>query len=373
MQMGLLCCSIIYIAGLPIYLSLFPEELHGVIFWTELPVVMLPLWLLTFSYFYEVPLLSEVRSWLAAYVYLAAGICHAVFNTLNHKYGTPMVGDILPMIFLFGCLFCGLNTKQAGITSGIIFLSIVSATLWADYAWPIVVNQFAQWLFFIAVILFTNYQSQIMLRKVYDYQKELKNKSSTDSLTGLLNRSALDEHFAVLRRQSVRENKAFCLLIIDLDYFKELNDGHGHLEGDQALVTIANILQSSARRPLDCACRWGGDEFIIIFYDVVYEDISEMCRLIKERLQYSAINNPMSEFNGHQTITIGGILGKLGHLTDREIINLADLALYEAKQEGRNTHLIHTYNTSDRNKLNNAKTENNLADSTSSASESNCR
>lgn len=143
-QVGLLCCSIIYIAGLPMYLSLFPEELHEVIIWIELPIIMIPMWLLTLSYFYEVPLLSNVRSWLAGYVYLAAGICHAIFNTLNHKYGTPMVGDILPGIFLFGCLFCGLNTKQAGIVSGILFVSIVTATLWSDYAWPIMINQFSQ-------------------------------------------------------------------------------------------------------------------------------------------------------------------------------------------------------------------------------------
>lgn len=342
-QFGLFFCSINYLAGLPIYLLLFPNELHVVIFIIELPLIMLPMWLLTFSYFFELPFLLKIRTWLAGYVYLALGVCHAVFNTLNFKYGTPMVGDILPMIFLFGCLFCGLNTKQAAIVSGLLFILIVTATLWAEYTWPVMMNQFTQWLFFIIVMLFVNSQSHSMLRKLYDYQQELKTKSSTDSLTKMLNRSALEEHISMVRRQSARDDKVFCLLVIDLDNFKDLNDTHGHLTGDKALTTVADILKSCTRRPLDCACRWGGDEFIVILYDIDYQNVSNICQLIKKKLRCASVDNPASTFNNHQTVTIGGALGKLGDDSNDKIISLADQALFQAKREGKNTYAIYEY------------------------------
>ncbi len=143
--------------------------------------------------------------------------------------------------------------------------------------------------------------------------------SQTDSLTGLYNRGGYDLrlHEAVLRCQ--RQREPLCLLLFDLDKFKEINDTLGHQAGDEFLKRMANALRASIREHVDHACRMGGDEFAI----VLFSDLT-----IAKRVADKVIGL----MDGKVSI---GIAQLQGTDTAESLIGRADSVLYEAKHRGR--------------------------------------
>ncbi|MBX9703789.1 MAG: diguanylate cyclase, partial [Silvanigrellaceae bacterium] len=110
--------------------------------------------------------------------------------------------------------------------------------------------------------------SQIMAEQIalsffnIQLQEELKNQSAHDSLTGLYNRRFFEEYIKKEFYKSERDPRTFALLLIDIDFFKKINDSHGHLIGDHVLKAIANELFKNCRKS-DLVCRWGGEEFLL--------------------------------------------------------------------------------------------------------------
>jgi len=161
------------------------------------------------------------------------------------------------------------------------------------------------------------------------YTKELENLSETDPLTGLYNRLKLDNVFIKTIEHSQRYENNFSILMMDLDKFKNINDSHGHLVGDQILKKIAAILRENAR-VTDTVGRWGGEEFLIIFPETVMKDainIAEKIRAIIENYAFDVIGSMTCSF---------GVTTYHAKDTIESMIYRADLALYKAKEKGRN-------------------------------------
>ncbi len=160
-------------------------------------------------------------------------------------------------------------------------------------------------------------------------KKRIEHISITDSLTGLFNRRKVDEVLASEVARFDRYQTPFSVLIFDIDYFKKVNDEHGHLVGDAVLVLVSQILQANSRLT-DCISRWGGEEFLIItsgmgVYDAV--QYGEKLRKTVEEHQFSDVG----------TITIScGVAEYSKSVTSSELVSLADNALYNAKNSGRN-------------------------------------
>lgn len=164
------------------------------------------------------------------------------------------------------------------------------------------------------------------------YQARIAALATTDQLTELLNRRGFD----LLANQAIQEARRnpspLCALLLDLDNFKDLNDSHGHLAGDEVLRGFANKLRDNLRQS-DIICRWGGEEFILLLKDTS----PEQARLLAEKIRQQTAQNNFS-YQGaslHITTSIG--LAEL-HPDDSlsELLARADRALYRAKQSGRN-------------------------------------
>jgi two-component system cell cycle response regulator len=173
---------------------------------------------------------------------------------------------------------------------------------------------------------------QERLRSSYEFSISM---ALTDSLTGLYNRRYLEVHMQKLLQKNQDAHKTLCVLILDIDHFKQVNDTHGHIVGDEMLKTFASRLNDNVRG-FDLVARLGGEEFIIVLPNTRRNTALH----IAERLRRSIADKPIacSAEEGELTITtsIGGAIIEPGVYDVQDVIARADKALYEAKDSGRN-------------------------------------
>jgi two-component system cell cycle response regulator len=157
----------------------------------------------------------------------------------------------------------------------------------------------------------------------------------TDALTGLFNRRYMESHLGTLLEQAASRGKPLSTLVLDIDYFKSINDTHGHEAGDDVLRDFALRIKRSIRG-IDLACRYGGEEFVI----VMPETDMAVAAMVAERLRRRIAAEPFAIAQGsrHITVTISiGIAGLRGHEDNAaSLLKRADQALYRAKRDGRN-------------------------------------
>ena len=157
----------------------------------------------------------------------------------------------------------------------------------------------------------------------------------TDQLTGLHNRRYMSRHLDTLISSAHKSGKPVAFLIMDIDYFKSVNDTYGHDIGDEVLREFASRISANVRG-IDLACRYGGEEFVVVMPDT---DVAFACT-VAERLRQSVEANPfaISRAPGKLNITISiGIAGSEGNSDSADaLLHRADQALYRAKREGRN-------------------------------------
>ncbi|HSX71235.1 MAG TPA: diguanylate cyclase [Pseudomonas sp.] len=164
------------------------------------------------------------------------------------------------------------------------------------------------------------------------YQRRIAALATTDVLTGLPNRRGFDLLAAQALQEAIREQSPLSALLIDLDHFKNLNDTHGHLAGDQVLRGFARALQSNLRQS-DIICRWGGEEFILLLKGTGSSTARQLAEKIREQTEQEVFL-----FNGvNLRITTSiGVTELQGDENMDRLIARADRALYRAKQSGRN-------------------------------------
>lgn len=165
---------------------------------------------------------------------------------------------------------------------------------------------------------------------------ELEVLSRTDALTGVANRRRFDEQLATEWDRSLRARQPLSMVIIDIDYFKALNDGSGHGPADRSLVSVANELSRAARRPGDLTARYGGDEFILLLAETGPEGAMAVARSVQEAIHRLDIPNPGSPVSPKLTVSQGVATAwpsKKGAFSS--LLLAADRALYRAKEAGR--------------------------------------
>ncbi|NKK66219.1 PleD family two-component system response regulator [Rhizobium leguminosarum] len=157
----------------------------------------------------------------------------------------------------------------------------------------------------------------------------------TDPLTGLYNRRYLDNHLNVLFNRSMARGRPLSVLITDIDRFKHVNDTYGHDGGDEVLREFSNRVRSTIRGA-DLACRYGGEEFVVVMPDTS----PEIAAAVAERLRAAIENAPFMLKHSGEALNVTasfGIASRIASvLTPDQLMKQADLALYEAKNTGRN-------------------------------------
>jgi two-component system cell cycle response regulator len=157
----------------------------------------------------------------------------------------------------------------------------------------------------------------------------------TDGLTGLYNRRYMENHLSTLVDQSASRGKPIAVLVLDIDYFKSVNDTHGHDAGDDVLREFALRVRKCIRN-IDLACRYGGEEFVL----VMPETDKAVATMVAERLRRRIASEPFAIQQGAKnlevTISIGIAASTGATDTAAAILKRADQALYQAKRDGRN-------------------------------------
>lgn len=163
---------------------------------------------------------------------------------------------------------------------------------------------------------------------------ELLQLSRQDALTGLANRRVVDERLQSEFLRSQRHHQPFVLVMVDIDYFKRINDSYGHAVGDQVLQQVAQLLRDSVRES-DLVGRFGGEEFILLLPSTGREDGAKLAEKIRQRLEAMSV-----EVVGHITASFG-VAQYSSDVDDvHELLRQADSMLYAAKAGGRNRVVI---------------------------------
>jgi diguanylate cyclase (GGDEF)-like protein len=172
----------------------------------------------------------------------------------------------------------------------------------------------------------------ITVRPLKSYYEVIRAQATSDSLTGCLNRHSIE---CILMREYekfVADKIPVSLLLADIDHFKRINDTYGHSAGDSVLKGLSALLRQLLRRS-DVLCRWGGEEFLILLRGTVLKEAYQ----IAERIRQAVESYVFQPFRGAGFVTVS--IGGCGLPPDRDIeglIEMADSALYKAKDNGRN-------------------------------------
>jgi diguanylate cyclase (GGDEF)-like protein len=167
--------------------------------------------------------------------------------------------------------------------------------------------------------------------------QKLVTLSITDGLTGLVNRRRFDEVLASEYARSRRTGQPLALVMLDVDYFKKYNDRYGHQAGDDCLKAVANQLKAqAARRACDLVARYGGEEFTIILADTDLSTAQGIAERVRQAIEATEVPHEMSSF-GKVTVSVGlAVMASDCNMDAEGLLHAADLALYQAKHEGRN-------------------------------------
>ena len=303
------------------------------------PVDVLPFMLAL--HLFIIPLVLLFISYLAykkkSCVYIAPLVMLApIFATVGNisivsqlEYpATYLTADYLTIFWVF--TVSGLRLLHATLSAVIIF----SISVFGIYIFsPLEINLFIMHIFWMVASFSFGFVGAYLLEKsnkdTFLTHEELLIMSTTDCLTGLQNRSKLNELLIEKIERFKRYSSQFAVAIIDIDFFKDVNDTYGHQVGDQVLVEMADVIRKEIRFT-DDLIRFGGEEFILIYEEVSLDeavDIAQNLRLKVESHNFGVVKK--------KTISIGLTLCNEDD-NIMSIIKRADEALYKAKGSGRN-------------------------------------
>jgi diguanylate cyclase (GGDEF)-like protein len=171
-------------------------------------------------------------------------------------------------------------------------------------------------------------------------RETLREQSARDQLTGLFNRRYMEESLDRELMRASRQGYSLGLLMMDLDHFKDLNDGFGHAAGDRVLRAVGDFLESSVRGD-DVACRFGGEEFVVILPRASLDDTRRRAEALRKGMKGLRLE-PSEPSLPSVTISIGVSCSSDHGETGKQLIYAADVALYRAKAGGRDQVVVAT-------------------------------
>lgn len=186
-------------------------------------------------------------------------------------------------------------------------------------------------------------------RKLGELQSELQKSNAElqkltcqDGLTGIANRRRFDDFIRKECLRSAREGTPISLVLIDIDYFKLYNDNYGHLKGDDCLQKVAETLERAVQRPADIVARYGGEEFAVVLPNTNAHGAVKIADSLRHAIESLELPHVYSPLCNIVTISMG-IACKVASekASPADLIEMADEALYEAKNAGRNQSKVH--------------------------------
>ena len=301
-------------------------------------------------YAYLSRIVSNIKLWgRLYYAMLAEVVIHSCLSTLfvgwNFGFMFYLV-TLIPVSFYLAFSIKSLKRKLVYpfVTSGIVFVAymVIRGITYAIeplagtmrlapeiflYYMSLIIGLGATFLFSALFAIEVN----SMQLKMESEQERLEDEASYDPLTHFLNRRSMDERLNHTHRNAIINDVPYSLIMADIDHFKIVNDTYGHDCGDFVLQNISKIISAQIRAK-DSACRWGGEEFLILV-----NDAPEIAVEVANRIR-AAIEDFEFYYEGksiHVTITLG-VSGYYSSAKVKTLIEIADKRLYKGKENGRN-------------------------------------
>ncbi|MDB4838062.1 GGDEF domain-containing protein [Marinomonas sp.] len=237
-------------------------------------------------------------------------------------------------------LLASINPKldnKKSVLIGCIFIIIFAMLKWSfkneSYEHPS--HELVDWLYFVnvlssgVVVILT----VLIIRKTYDRQQNnLLEIAIKDELTGLYNRRYINNYFEKSSTNLSVEKEPYCIVIGDVDHFKRINDSWGHDVGDKVLISISHCLQPFLRSS-DIACRWGGEEFLILLNNTTEKKAVALIDNLRKEISETILIDLDTSYRVTMSF---GVIESSNRDVYENLIKAADNNLYKAKESGRN-------------------------------------
>lgn len=277
------------------------------------------------------------RQWLDLLQVAGFGLGLAVLIGLGRQQAVSFPYEPMMLMVIYGYFLTGLLFWQA---------ALCGLLTWACYTLLIYNHVPSGRAFYEAYYLFVMnllgclglYFVERRHRQAFLLENQLRLQAVTDGLTKLMNRGAFRSHLEAIWQMAAREGKRVGLVLMDLDHFKAVNDECGHLAGDEALVRVGAALREQIKRPLDAAGRFGGDEFVAVWFDVEPDWFRQVPERIRASLGELTVRGEGRHATAHAvTTSIGAVMVRpQAGITVKQAMSAADELLYAVKEAGRN-------------------------------------
>lgn len=263
------------------------------------------------------------------------GVAGIIWVARLHGFPLPYEGIILVTVFFY--FLTGLRFVTAALCGWLTFCVYLLVEVLTQLPGEVLLYNTVFLASANLIGCFGCYFLEYATRENFLAQGLLQDLAEKDFLTGLLNRRAFSERAERSWRQAVRERQTLALVMMDVDFFKRYNDYYGHAAGDEALRAVAQVIGRHARRPLDITARYGGEEFVGLWYDLEETSILPILETIRADIEALGLPHVKSEAAPVVTLSIGlAYLLPQPHQSLEDALRLADVALYLAKEQGRN-------------------------------------
>ena len=256
-------------------------------------------------------------------VYLATLYGLAVIFYFNYKQSFMIYSfSILFFFFMFGI-------REPGFLGSRLSADVISNSF---IAWIVSVINYNRYVGdFINTIKIGENNEKLKQKneKIEEINKKLQKLSTTDKLTNLSNRRKMEEILERVYQESKRYNKSFTIIIIDLDYFKKVNDNYGHQTGDKILQEVSALIENNVRAADSCG-RWGGEEFLVACPNTNKKAGIKLAERLRKIIANASLN-PVKELTASFGVSVFSGEEKID-----QVIARADRKLYKAKENGRN-------------------------------------
>jgi diguanylate cyclase (GGDEF)-like protein len=269
------------------------------------------------------------------------GIGTVIMAASSPPAEVPLIGGRLLLATFFFYYMVGLRLREALRANSIMFGALAVAGLLGTM--PSHTATYVLFTLFCANIIGAagSYALEHANRKAFLEHRQLTEVATHDGLTRLLNRAAYEDQVRRVWQQAQRDRQTVAVIMIDIDDFKAYNDRYGHLAGDDCLRRVCTALRDVARRrPLDFVARYGGEELIAVLYGADRGYAESIARNLLAAVRELRVPHDASRTQPYVTISVGVVAVDAYRMASHDTaVGLADQALYQAKDQGRDCHV----------------------------------
>ena len=265
------------------------------------------------------------------------GVGTVIMAAFSPPNEVPLVGGRMLLACFFFYFMLGLRFREGLRANAIVFAALLVAFIAGTM--PEFTAGYLMFTLFVANVIggAGSYLLEHANRTAFLEHRQLVEVATHDGLTTLLNRAAFEDQVRRVWQQAQRDRQTVAVIMIDIDYFKAYNDRYGHVAGDDCLRRVSRALRDAARRrPLDFVARYGGEELVAVLYGADQSYAESIARSLLTAVRELRIPHADSQAQSHVTVSVGVVAVDAYRMASHDAaVGLADQALYEAKNQGR--------------------------------------